>query len=183
MGGAPPWAPGEWTLTGDLATIESQWPFVEEILDDPGAFSRHAPEVSAWSCGEHAGHIVLASLSIAMGIEGALSDPGANVDEAPEEFTKTVFESGIFRRGIAQAPERMDPSARAPEELVQRLPRARDAWNALSGRAAELEACPARFRHFAFGYLNPGEWVRMSAMHTAHHLSIVADIEAALTAS
>ena len=42
--------------------------------------------------------------------------------------------------------------------------------------ADEIVACPARFAHFALGYMTSSEWVRFCALHSAHHLAVVRDI-------
>jgi cyclophilin family peptidyl-prolyl cis-trans isomerase len=93
-----------------------------------------------------------------------------------EHFTLAVLEAGGFARGRARSPSRLTrraarmttsrPCFRRSPERGRRSPRARRS----SAR------CPARARHFVFGYLTSSEWVRMCAIHTAHHLAIVRDI-------
>jgi len=172
----PPWRVDAWDLSGDLAKIEQQWTPVHEILADTALYELRAPSVSEWSCGEHAGHILLAARSMASSIEGNLAEPERDRDGAQADFTKQLFEAGTFPRGRAQAPERLIPLGHDRAEFEAMLPTVADAWQAIASRAAELATCSARTPHFVFGYLTCPEWVRMCAVHTAHHLAIVRDM-------
>jgi len=172
----PPWEVGPWDLRSDLEKVLQQWTPVREILGSTELHEMGASDVSGWSCGEHAGHIVLVGEAMAGAIEDNLADPERDRDRTWAEYTGRVLEAGRLPRGRATAPPRMDPTGRPREDFAALLPHVASSWEELAGREEALRACPARARHFAFGYLTSAEWVRMCAIHTAHHLAIVRDI-------
>ena len=176
MSTTPPWQVDAWDLRADLAKIRQQWTPVAEILRDRGIYDLRAPAVSQWSCGEQAGHILLVAEAMARSIEGNLADPERDEDGGRVDFARRVLEAGGFPRGRAESPARVNPLGRTQDELAALLPAVADAWDAIAAREEELRSCPARARHFVFGYLTSAEWVRMCAIHTAHHLAIVRDI-------
>jgi hypothetical protein len=173
---SPPWDVGPWELRADLEKVQQQWTPVHEILGDAKLHELRAADVSAWSCGEQAGHILLVAQAMARAIEGNLDDPDRDRDGEWTEYTRPVFESGGFPRGRATAPLALDPGGRTRDDFIEMLPRVVSAWDAITARVEEVRACPARARHFVFGYLTSAEWVRICAIHTAHHLAIVRDV-------
>jgi hypothetical protein len=176
MSTLPPWKVDAWDLADDLLKIRQQWDPVRRILEDASLSDVIAPSVSAWSCGEQACHIVLAARAIAGAIERNLEEPNINMDGQWTRPTRSVLEGGIIPRGTARAPAVLDPVGHSREELLGHLPAAVAAWESLAGRAGDLPAISARAPHFALGYLNSVQWVRMCAVHTAHHLEIARDI-------
>ena len=178
----PPWTVDGWDLAADLAKIEQQWGAVRDVLEDPVRFDLRHQATSAWGLGEQAGHIVITTLGIAKGIEGNLALPERDHDKEWTGPAGEMLRSGDFPRGRAKTPERLDPKGRSREDLAALVPPAVQAWSGLSARADALAACPARFLHVSFGYLTSPEWVRFCAIHTAHHLALIRDIEANLRA-
>lgn len=176
MTDTPPWQVDAWDLSADLAKVEQQWTAVHEILADAALYDLRAPSVSDWSCGQQAGHILLVAQRMAGEIEGNLVDPERNRDGAQVDFTRRILEAGTFPRGRAKSPEPLSPVGRGRDEFQALLPGVERAWEAIAARASELPGCAARGRHFVFGYLTCTEWVRMCAVHTAHHLAIVRDM-------
>lgn len=172
----PPWNVDGWNLTADLAKIEQQWGPVRAILEDVLFYDLRDEAVSAWSCGQHAGHIVLVARSIARGIERNLDEPDRSRNQGWEAPAGPVLVGGRFPRGRAKAPAEADPVGRTPDHFLAMLGPTRAEWSRLADRADELPSCHARFSHFVFGYLTSVDWVRMCAIHTAHHLAIVRDI-------
>jgi hypothetical protein len=172
----PGWLAGPWDLQSDLDTIERQWRPLRTILDSESLFDRRDPEVSGWSCGQHAGHCLLVARSIAEAIEGNLAQPDRNRDETTPEVATRVFETGGFPRGVAKSPAELEPEQRPRGAFLSLLPDAVAAWSRIGLGIEELADCPARDRHFALGYLTSSEWVRMCTVHTAHHLKVVRDI-------
>jgi hypothetical protein len=172
----PAWWIDPRDLHVDLAKIEQQWSVVREILDDPEPYALRDAQVSGWSCGEQAGHIVLVALAMARTIEANLAEPDRHVDGAWTEFTGRILEAGRFPRGRAESPPQLAPAGHSREDFVALLEATAAAWARIRARADEVAACPARARHFTLGYLTSAEWVRMCAVHTAHHLAIVRDI-------
>jgi len=171
-----PWQVDEWTVDAGFAKIEQQWGLVSALLGTPELYGERDPAVSGWSCGEHAGHIAMVSLWIATEIGANLTQPDRDADGAWADPTAGILEAGVFPRGVAQAPERVDTKGRPRDEFLPVLPLAIEAWASLRGKAAELTACEARFPHFILGYLTSAEWVRFCAIHTAHHMRVVRDI-------
>lgn len=178
MGTGVPWQVGEWELVQDLAQIEEQWASIEEILRDGQRFDRLAPDVSAWSSGQHAGHAILVARTIADHVEGNLAEPDRNREQVAPELAWRVLAGGRFTRGSVTAPPEVNPEAKGREEFLALLPATIASWRAIQARAAQLPGCEARFPHFRLGYLSSVEWVRMCVVHTAHHLAIVRDITA-----
>ena len=178
----PPWTVDGWDLAADLAKIEQQWAEVREILNDATRFELRHPPTSAWGLGEQAGHSVITTLAIAKGVEGNLAEPERDRDQERAAMAEALLRAGDFPRGRGTAPKALDPAGRSREDLAALVPPAVQAWSGLAARADALASCPARFRHVFFGYLTSAEWVRFCAIHTAHHLALVRDIEANLRA-
>jgi hypothetical protein len=175
----PPWQVGPWDLRPDLDKVREQWIPVREILRDPALYDLRMPSVSAWSCGEQAGHILLAARLMAVTIADNLSDPARDRDGEQAPFTRSVLRAGSFARGAARAPQVLEPEGRRRDDDLELFPTVVDAWEGIAAREQEMRACAARGRHLVFGYLTSSEWVRMCAVHTAHHLAIVRDIREA----
>jgi hypothetical protein len=172
----PPWQVDEWDLSADLAKVQQQWTAVREILSETALYDLRAPSVSEWTGGEQAGHILLVAQRVAAEIDGNLADPERNRDGAQVDFAHRLLQAGTIPRGRVKSPEPLSPLGRGRAELEALLPGVERAWEAISARAPELPGCAARGRHFVLGYLTCTEWVRMCAVHTAHHLAIVRDM-------
>ena len=167
---------GAWDLDADLAKIDQQWESLRVILEDPELYELRDAEISGWSCGEHAGHIAMVTHWIAGGIEENLVDPLRDADGQWSASAESILIAGDFPRGAAESPPEVNPLGRPREDFLLVLPAAVAAWEAVAGKAERLPACAARFRHFALGYLTSTEWVRLCALHTAHHLAVVRDL-------
>jgi len=171
-----PWQIGEWDLQEDFAKIDEQWALLEAALADPDLFDRADSELSGWSCGQHAAHAVMVAQTIADRIEGNLAEPTRKAEETTPELAHRVLSAGRFPRGSATSPSEVHPESRPREEFQPLLPAAIESWGRVRARADELPSCAARYLHFRLGYLTCTEWVRMCAIHTAHHLSLIHDI-------
>ena len=169
-----------WDLAADLRKIDQQWAALREILEDPARALVRRPVASEWNVGEHAGHAAIAAFGIARGIERSLAVPERDRDRPARAEAGAILRAGILPRGVAKASERIDPVGRNREEMLAVVAPAATAWTSLSARAGLISDCPARFEHFLLGHLTTAEWVRFCAMHTAHHLTIVREIEAAV---
>lgn len=166
----------EWELESDFAKIAQQWKALEEILGSEDYFAVEAGEVSKWSCGLQAGHSVLVMNMIAKGIEECLDDPERNASETAAPLSKMILKNGIMPRGVGKSPGLVMPLSGDREHWLGMLKQARERWEEIAGRAAEVADSKAREKHPVFGYLTPAEWVRFAPIHTAHHLKIVRDI-------
>ena len=172
----PPVQVDQWDLEKDFAKINQQWASVFAVLENEKYFDIGSDDVSAWSCGQQAGHIALVMESIADGIQENLADPNRNAEGTLAAIAPSVLTGGVIPRGVGQAPEGVKPGGRGSEELLELLKSSRKKWQAIEARSAQLGDCPARFPHFAFGQLTSTDWVRFAAIHTAHHLKIIRDI-------
>jgi DinB superfamily len=175
---SPPWKVDAWVLSDDFAKIRQQWHPLRDILADARFCDVTAPTVSAWTCGAQACHVAITADVIARAIERHLERPEHNVDGEWAPSTARVLEDGVLPRGAIKAPAIVDPSGRSAEELLDLLPAIEARWQALEARADELPDLPARTKHAALGSLSSVDWVRLCAVHTAHHLLIVRDIAA-----
>jgi hypothetical protein len=172
------WEVDAWSLENDFAKIEQQWDYVRELLEEPALYGLGNPAVSGWSCGEHAGHITLASYWIADEIGRNLREPDRNVEGEWAEGARAVLEEGDIPLGAWTSPAGVHPAGRQREDLLTLVSETQTVWRGMAAKASALADCPARFPHFALGYLTSTEWVRFCAIHTAHHLSIVRKIRA-----
>ncbi len=166
----------EWSLPDDFRKVAQQWDAIRGLLEDAEEFLRRDPTVSGWSCGEQAGHLALVTNWVAAGIEANLANPGRDRDGRASERTEWILRAGDFPRGVAQSPPQADPTGRPSEYFLPALDDSELRWHALQARADEIVLCPARFTHFALGYMTSSEWVRFCALHSAHHLAVVRDI-------
>ena len=176
MSPTPAWQTDGWTLPEGFAKIDQQWDVVRELLAEQDLYDLRQETISGWSCGEHAGHVTLVAHWIATGIQENLADRERNTEGQWTDRAGPILEAGGFPRGVAEAPERVSPANRSREDFLTVIPAAVSAWEGIRARSAALPYCPARFPHFALGYLTSSEWVRFCALHTAHHLAIVRDI-------
>lgn len=177
--GTPPWQVDGWTLPESFAKVEQQWGAIRELLEDEDVWSLRVPRISGWSCGEHGAHLVMVNQWIATGIEVNLSSGVRHAYQGPSRAGRAVLESGSIPRGQVQSPPQVRPEAADRVQCLSSLSAVVDAWRALHGRRLDLDRCPARFPHFALGFLTSSDWVRFAAIHSAHHLALVRDIRAA----
>jgi hypothetical protein len=150
-----------------------------DLMTDPRRSDVRHPATSDWSCAQQAGHAAIAASGIARGIERTLADPEGGRQEVAHPTAAALFTSGLFPRGVAKSPERIDPAGKTLAAMLLVMEPGAAAWAGLSQRAEEIAACPGRFPHFLLGHLTSAEWVRFCAIHTAHHLGIAREIELA----
>lgn len=175
---SPVWQLDPWGLTADFAKIQQQWSAVHEVLDDPKLFEFRNDGISGWSCGEQVGHLTLVTQWVATGIGENLARPDRDADGEWTDQAGPILEGGGFPRGVVQAPPQVNTMGKAREPFLPIVADAERRWAAIAGMADTLPDCPARFHHFALGYLTSTEWVRFCSLHTAHHLALVRDIRA-----
>ncbi len=173
------WQVGPAGLSADLRSLAAQWEEVADILEDPEVRSLRRENVSAWSCGDQAHHLLLTGGWIARQLieRTATQKPDDGSSEgSTSPAALHLLESGVIPRGAAQSPAPMVPEAKDPEFWTGLLQRVRQDWQSIQEKALDLETNSVRFPHPALGSLNATEWVRFCAVHGAHHLSIVEDI-------
>ena len=144
---------------------------------DPEVYPKSASSVSSWSVKDHLEHLSIAN-------EGAVDwvhrvcdgEEGDGPGGHPTLLGRIVMLAGDFPRGRGKAPERTVPKDTDPEELVARSRRVRERTGALQAALERVGASRATRNHFAFGDLNPAQWVRFTLIHNRHHQKIIQDI-------
>lgn len=171
----PPTVVDEWQLDKDFAKIDQQWASLESVLKNDDYFAIKSEDVSAWSCGQQAGHVALVLNLTADSIKNMLANPDQNADGEISGMGLQLLKGGIIPRGVGKAPDGTRPDDPNRKDLHKTLNEAKEKWAALAKQTEEIAACPARAEHQT-GMLKTSDWVRLMAIHTAHHLKIVRDI-------
>ena len=146
-------------------------------LRDGDSLSRAAPEVSAWSIGEHVEHLLLSDRKVLAWVVEALAAPNPGTREQfPREIGVNLLARGSIPRGRGSAPDFTLPTALPPADI-------RDGFEALRALAAgfepqlaELDACRHTLPHHVLGHFTPAEWLRFLHLHHRHHEAIIRDI-------
>jgi len=177
MSESPPWTTDDWSGPGDFRKLWQQFEAIRNILADEAAFGIRDEAVSGWSGGEHAGHLALVTMRMARAVEAGLACPETSeTPPALPDTTRDILERGEAPRGVAQAPDPVRPEGRERGELLETLDQAEALWRRLAQRQADIDGCPSRIEHPRLGFMTPREWLRLCAIHSAHHLEIVRDI-------
>jgi hypothetical protein len=127
--------------------------------------------VSQWTPSEHVDH----SVKVMSSIVNRLLDPGAERGRPLSAIGRLILILGWIPRGRGQSPKRLRGARASREELSGAL-------DALAAQLAQLEASHLALTrgpvvpHPRFGGLTPPQAVRFAAIHTYHHLKIVADL-------
>ena len=164
----------------DLATLSAATGWIDGVIrDDADALALRAPAVSGWSVEHHLAHVALANELCLRNLASLAKGAGLLVVEGGEPVagTREALNAGRIPRGFAQAPRMV-----RPPELVERALLVE--WQASNRRAIDaLTAAPATVRasalkipHQLLGRLDAVEWLRFAAVHSVHHLEIVADV-------
>ena len=159
----------------EILALEREFDRIGALLAiEPDATTARAEKVSGWSVAEQVDHMLKVVL--------------AQVDRLAERrpvkrginlVGRIVLLRGRIPRGVGKSPERVLPAPRPRAELVEQLAAARGRLAALAADA-ELRADPRPLApHPYFGGLTPRQALRFLAIHTDHHLRIVADIRRA----
>ena len=155
-----------------LESIRRQSDEIEALLPSTEVLKS---EVSLWSVGDQLEHILLSNQLILRQMSGKLT-------QEPEKGKPLNFKGrfvllfGRFPRGVGKAPEFAKPKGASKEELKEMLNQVNALIEKLSSRHHEIDASLYAFPHFVFGLLDARQWLRLSEVHTRHHLSIIADI-------
>jgi hypothetical protein len=127
--------------------------------------------LSRWSPSEHIDHSVKVMSSIVRRLLQADADPGRPLSAVG----RLILLFGWIPRGRGKSPERLRGARTTREELAAAL-------DALASQLARLEASHLALArgpvvpHPRFGGMTPPQAVRFAAIHTKHHLKIVADL-------
>lgn len=179
-----------WDPNTELKTLDAQLSQVAEALARPKERLTQAVEaISGWSQAQHIDHLTLAmdlnfravrQLILGSEAETSLPEPSEPVPLHP--MAERMFRSGKIPRGAAEAPERVVPQETSEIHIVQaRVKELAQEARSLRVLSAQLLELPGAIPHPILGPFSANDWVRFASVHTAHHLSIVDEIEAALS--
>ena len=132
---------------------------------------------SGWSVGQHLEHIFRADELNLRAIEAIVS--GRDDSDAPplSETAVEILSSGNIPRGVAGAPEAVNPpeipDLYGLEELRQVQIRR---WQTFDPSTVRATAPDGRVGHPLLGAFGVAEWIRFAAIHTRHHRSIIEEI-------
>lgn len=134
------------------------------------------PQISAWCIAQQLDHL----LKVASSIVRRINQPGVEPLKNGVTFLgRMVLTSGWIPRGRGKAPERLVGticSAAEIEAALVQLETMMDAIDVDAARSSRAATVP----HPKFGGLTPSQALRFAAIHTDHHLKIVAEILATL---
>jgi hypothetical protein len=163
-------------MRSELEAILARLDEIRALADDDTRLQARRPGLSAWSVAQQLHHSAIVAATIATAVRALLRGAGTE-DEPTSEAARAILEAGQIPRGVADAPEGMVPDPEpAQAEILALVDKARSRWRALRDEAEELAACPRKAPHPLLGPLSATEWARFAAVHTGHHLAIVADI-------
>jgi hypothetical protein len=177
-----------WThdLATDLADLRDATRRLSDIaagLDDAG-LERRAPVVSAWSFGEQLAHMAVANRGCLLQLV-QLMHGRPNPDAAPTHpLGVQALEAGTIPRGQITAPTIALPDAPMAGSEIRTLlaAQARKAMQ-LADKAATIAAAQGMHEHPLIKGMTAPQWVRFIVVHSRHHLAIIDDMEAALSAA
>lgn len=163
-------------IAAELERIESQVRQVEALIAaGDEKLGRRAPKVSGWSVGEQVDHLLKVldrSLGLLLTSEQALPK-GINLTG------RLLLALRRLPRGVGKAPAALRGAERPAGELRELAAR-------IPPLLAKVREQPERFArstpvypHPYFGGLDAAQAIRFLAVHTDHHLRIVADIRRA----
>lgn len=165
----------------DARAIEQQVARIAEILAWPEARLYALVEsVSRWSPAQQVQHVLLGLIRFADAIQAL--EEGTHQDmvpkPAPRLMARALLLTGWIPRGRAKAPASVVPDAIPGRAgLLELQAAAKSRWAELAPRAGALRGLAGALPHPLLGPFGAGHWMRFARVHTAHHLSIVDDID------
>lgn len=160
-------------IKADLKKLDLQLARMISLCDHADTV---APEVSAWSVGQHLEHLILAANHVA----GLLERDCETHKGTRERLTwlgRLVLVTGYIRRGVGKSPRRVEP-ANEPRErtwLEASIAQLRGRFSS-QGLAHKVRTSNLTDPHPYFGELSLARWLRFTVIHQAHHLRIIEDI-------
>jgi len=163
-------------LRSDFDTTLAGLDEIRELAEDDVRREARKPDVSGWSVAQQLHHTALAAAFIATAVRG-LSRGRGTEGEPTSDMARAMLEAGAIPRGVATPPPGME-AGEAPSmaDILALVEKAKPRWEALAGKADEIAVSTLKAPHPILGPLSVSEWVRFAAIHTDHHLAIVADI-------
>ena len=158
-----------------FAALEAQLDRIAALLaTEPDPTPLRVERVSGWSVAEQVDHM----LKIVAAQLGRLAErrPAKRGINWPGRI---ILACGRIPRGVGKTPEPVRGEARPRAELVAALAGARERLAAMSVDGDLWREKRPLAGHPYFGGLTPRQVLRFLAIHTDHHLRIVADIRRA----
>jgi hypothetical protein len=154
-----------------LSRLQEQVAELRRLLALPDAQLFATCDMSQWTPSEHVDH----SVKVMSSIVARLLDPAAERGRPFSLLGRLILLLGWIPRGRGKSPTRLRGARATREELSIAL-------DTLASQLARLEASHLALSrgpivpHPLFGGLTPPQAVRFAAIHTKHHLKIVADL-------
>lgn len=152
------------------------------LVADRGSWHRHAPAISGWSVGQQVEHTLRSMrrmfAAIRLLLEGG--DDRIRTHGEPNVAGVRVLRSGRIERGIAQAPEYVQPGPGPDSEGLRPLhARLARMVAELPARYPDIRRATGVVPHPLLGDFDARNWLALARVHTAHHLEIIDEILAA----
>ncbi len=156
----------------ELAALHTQLDRIARLLEtEPDPTTVRAAKVSGWSVAEQLDHVLkIVSAQLGRLDERRPAKAGINL------VGRIVLGLGRIPRGIGKSPAPVRGEQRSRAELVAALVAARERLERMAGDGALWNDPRPLAGHPYFGGLTPRRVLRFLAVHTDHHLRIVADI-------
>lgn len=162
-----------YSFEGSLSRVRTQ---LEVLRRLPSTFGERLfvprPEISAWSVGEHFDHMakVCRATLVQVGKDEA-------IDQPPIRWIgHVILGAGWIPRGRGRSPERMRGAVGTATDLEQLIDAAREALEHVAAHPPRERRKPL-VKHPVFGGLDARQSIRMLAVHNAHHMKIVHQID------
>ncbi len=156
-------------MVHDFKMYREQIDRLEAML---GRFALREPGISNWSVGEHLEHIIEANLFTLKKID-------KNIENGPEPGPKLkligrlVLFWGWIPKGSGKSPSFLIPKGNTLEQVRHALNEYTHLTATLDSHPYTLQKSRYAFPHPFFGMLTVKQWLRMTEVHTNHHLKIM----------
>lgn len=151
---------------------------LSELASDADERLFHRAErVSAWSVADHLGHLAKANTATAGAIRKIIARGSGESAGGLTLVGRAVLFTGWIPRGVGKAPGYTRPQVESGEQLRRELDESQRSVLGLGKQLSEIEKSTGRVAHFAFGGLTGMQWLRVMAIHTRHHIKIIAAIQ------
>lgn len=159
--------------------VEALWRDLEaartEVLAETTGLSQAQsewrPDEREWSVGEIVHHLTLAEVATGKLTSKLLKEAGPALAPFPADLTRFAPLPPWPADRAAEAPPVVRPTqGQAFAQLLADMKAARERSRQSLERLGAVDPRPLRFRHFALGELDLGQWWMLQARHDADHL-------------
>lgn len=159
----------------ELQAVNAQLDRIAALLEvEPDATPLRVERVSGWSVAEQVDHVLkIVQAQLARLDERRPARTGINL------VGRIILGIGRIPRGVGKSPAPVRGEVRTRPALIAALVATRERLERMAGDAALWSDPRPLAGHPYFGGLTPRQVLRFLAVHTDHHLRIVADIRRA----